>query len=157
MDAVWCPVHLSIKIGKNNRAVPWSLPADVLNGLFTSYLLMKTPGEVWAAASTHRRPYMLWKLPGVHEIGREPYRHRAKMAKISIFTRRTGHLVNVPCILVDVCELRASGLLPSIGVTSGHLVNVAGKIWGHQDPLSTINYTGVLRVPGLLPSIGVTS
>ena len=91
LDTVRCPLHLLTKIGEkeSSGARPFAGRAPyatrrVFHGLTG---LNKTPGELGAASSTHRRPYGFLKLSG---IGREPDWHRTEMAKISIFTRRTG-------------------------------------------------------------------
>ena len=73
VDTARCLVYLFTKIGKNNRTVPVRVPAGYPGGPimrpagpFTCCLraagLTKTPGELGAASSTHRRPYGLGKL-----------------------------------------------------------------------------------------------
>ena len=94
LDTVRCPLYLLTRIGeKESRgARPFACrspggPLVQLAGSFMGCLratgLNKTPGELKAASSTHRRPY------GFLKLSRRPW-NRTEMVKISIFTRRTG-------------------------------------------------------------------
>ena len=101
LDTVRCPLYKLTKIGEKESCgarplagrspgVPLMQPAGSFTGCLRATGLNKTPGELGAASSTHRRPYGFLKLSGARGIGKEPDGHRTEMAKISIITRRTG-------------------------------------------------------------------
>ena len=55
LDTVRCPLYLLTKIGEKESGGPLMQPAGLTG-------LNKTPGELGAASSTHRRPYGFLKL-----------------------------------------------------------------------------------------------
>ena len=73
LDTVRCPLYLLTKIGeKESRGArpfagrspegPLIQPTGSFTGCLRATCLNKTPGELGAASSTHRRPYGFFKL-----------------------------------------------------------------------------------------------
>ena len=88
LDTVWCPLYLLTKIGEKesrgarlfagrSRRGPLMQPAGSFTGCLRAPGLNKTPGELGAASSTHRRPYGSLKLSRNQRnqkgAGRAPY------------------------------------------------------------------------------------
>ena len=101
LDAVRCPLYLLTKIGEKEShgarpfagrspGGPLMQPAGSFTGCLRATGLNKTPGELGAASSTHRRPYGLLKLSrrprNRKGAGRAPYGNGQNIH----FTRRTG-------------------------------------------------------------------